>query len=279
MLTLNFWHLYFIFLKIIGLAPMTYNPFKISVIGRIYGVFFLTSFTSIHLFLVIHHPLLQIVTDPMLLTLRSFYVIITFLIVFTTISTLILRARVAVEICSELLEIHRSLKIFDEDYWRKKIDIRLKLLIAVNALLATNFLITEALFQRLRVFEWIIVFNNELASWATVQFVGMVVLMGAMIETINDQFQSANCDIFPLIMKKINVLQEIHFKFIDTTSKYALFYRFIMLICVIKIFFAIVLEFFFIVRIAFEDHKYIGNDIKEANRLLWVCGTFFHCYL
>lgn len=65
-------------------------------------------------------------------TLSNFFVAITFFIVFTMISTIVLKQKSAIDICNELHEIHQLLKIWDKNYLHKGIFMILKLLILVN---------------------------------------------------------------------------------------------------------------------------------------------------
>lgn len=278
-MVINFWHTCFIFLKIIALAPISHcrnndnsSYFKTSVKDKIHGFIFLTTYTVVHMCLVIQDlPKQEMKTSTLNLTLAVFWIIITFVIVVITILTFILRQKIAVDICNELYGINQLLETFKKNFRRKKIDKKLKLLTALNMFFCAIFPIIHYIFGQSKTSLWLIIFNTELISWIVVEYICIIALMGGMVEAINDEFQrfydhpSLICDFFAKSTVEIDVLQEIYLALVKITKKYADFYGFIMLICVIKFFFGVLVEIFAIFRRALVEQGFIVKNFINPN--------------
>lgn len=263
----NFYHLCLIFLKIIGVAPVLCHsdtnlasPFQISSRSRCYNLIYLTTYTWVHLYFATHHLISEFPRNAFFLALEIFFFFITFMVVFTTVLTLILRQETAVDICNKLHEINQLLKVFDKNYWQKKIDTRLKLLVTLNVVFCLVFPIRWAFSPHLKIYSWFLEINSMLVSWIILEFVGLVVLMGSMAETINEQLESSciNSKItievnsgrtrFSTKYAKIGTLQELYLKLVKTAVKYTDFYNFIILFCIAQIYATMLNDIFATIR-------------------------------
>lgn len=285
-MSIKFWCIYYVFLKIMGIAPMSWLenstnklPFKTSSKGSIYSVVFLFLYTVMHLYLVIHSTeLFKKSVTAVILTLVSFFVAITFAIVFTTILTLALKQTVAVGICNELHEIDQFLNSFHNNNYRKKIDTKLKVLIIINAFFCIIFPINEGTVGTDEILLWLLLINSTLASWVVMQYVGIVAIMDALFRAINNQFlQFYSPKVFEVKDKndgpsqrltKIEALQEIYIKLVKAATKYANFYSYIVLMVIIKIFVAILVDTFAIIKFALEEE--ISPTLSRVMDLLWL---------
>lgn len=299
----SFWHFFFTLLKITGLAPLSFlknsgakSPFKFSTKGTIYNVFFLTFYTVLHLGFVFYDTLLGAYpSDVILFTLTNFFILITFLIVFITISTLILRQKEVINICDELYEIHRSLETCEEAYLQKKMGTKLKSLIQVNIFLSIFFPISNTHHE---VIMALIFFNVALVSFVIMQYVWIVAVMVTMIETINEQFRkidtsnkitvetsnnssiSTNAsdmdfNIFSTRLVRIEVLQEVFLKLMKATADFDRFYSFVMLVCIIKIFFSILVNLFSMINSALKEQRPVIVTLINLIEVLWLSWDIF----
>lgn len=261
-MNIYFWYTCYVFLKIVGLAPLSWPQktaaktlFKISAKARIYGVLLLILHILLHLCLLTHASLLKFPNHNVFFIIDIFFVVISFLVVVVTYTTFALRPKVIGNICDELYEINQSLKIFDENYWRKKIDTKFKLFVVLNCLFCAGFSVI-AVIVKPPPWIYLTIFNSTLASCIVIQYVWMVALMGTMVELVNNQFQcfQKNSEhTVEIVKRKVNsqntlatieVLQEIYLKLTKTSSKYVEFYSFIIFTCIIRIFYSIVIELF-----------------------------------
>lgn len=292
----SFWYHFFIFLKIIGLAPMTCvqntavsKPFETSKSGRAYGIVFLTLWILTHSYVIVLNSSTFIEAHDFSVIWYVFSITSNVLLVFIAIFTLFIKERFAVDICNELHEINYWLEIFDKYYLRKKVDRKLKLLIFLNLLFCVITIIDRALSTCFGPLGWIQIIDLILSSWIVIQFIGMKVLMGAIAETINEQFQwfydnprivveqlifengQDAHDISLIVTAKINILQDIYLKLTKITTRLTKFYSLIMLVCIIGIFRAKIFDVFFIMnKLLREDTPFsICQSVNIYLAFLW----------
>lgn len=275
----NFWYIYLIFLKIIGLAPVSWlsnttftSPFRISVRSRLYNLIFLAGYTFMQLYVATHDVLLEFRHYNLLLTADY---IISSLTVFTTVCTAILKQKKVDDICDKLYKINRLLKVFDKYYEQKKIDARLNLLVTLNMCFCLIFLIRTVLYHKFNMIIWLYIINNILVSFILIQYVGLIVLMGAMAERINEQFElfddnGNGCHQSSTIFSKIEILKELYLDIKETVVKYIEFYGSIMLICIVELYFMTLIDTFFMIRKIIREKKSIFQSLTIKTYLLFI---------
>lgn len=298
---MNVWYICLVFLRLIGLAPISWNRditagnvIQISGIGRFYCMILLTIFTLIHLYFVNDKTLLEIQNNILLYARDICFLVINFTIIFTTFLTFILKQSTAVLIYQELHDINQLLEFFNKDYRRKKVNMKLQLLILMNMVFCVILLADQVSTNNSTVFHWTMIINNILVGMIISQYVGIIVLMSAMAETINDQFQwfydhanavvevktknkdVKNCNVPSIRAAKIDVLQEVYLKLVKTANSHAEFYSLIMLICIMKRFFALLVNAFSITSKTLMREESIVKDWPNTFVLIYVIrGIFF----
>lgn len=291
-MNLSLWYVCFVSLKIIGLAPMSWlqhstirNPFKISAQGKAYSIVILILWILTHVYFL--SSLFKTEDSGFFSISYGLFLLEKMFIIFTTILTLSLSQNSIVDICNELHETNYSLEAFDIDYRGKKIDNKLKFLISVNGLFSVTYPTLRALFYCTNVIQWFFIIDSILIIWIMVQYVGMIILMGAMIETINDQFQRfcddpgivvedlinesishINYDVMSGQAARVDILQKLYLKLTKTAIKYADFYGFIMLICIVETFYNILIEAFLIINMISMGERSVPKCLPKFGILL-----------
>lgn len=287
----TFMSISFLVMKIFGLAPMSRhknpmakNPFHTSYKGLAYNVIFLIFYILIHVFFMIFDDLLDADSSDIIFALSNFYVVISFLVVCVTIFTFVWKHRIVTEMINEFHQINLTLEIFDENYRQKKLGNKLQWLMGYNMFCCLLFPIASSLTCGIHLQMSFILTNSILVSWIVFEYVWMVAIMDAMIETINDRFQQIEQS-NPLLVQTIGeekskitsleVLQNNCLKFMDTSTKFSDFYGTIMLGCVLKFFFSILTDLFFIIRPALLEKRFIIVSYLDAFLLLWLLWDVF----
>lgn len=192
----EFWYFCFICSKTIGLAPISWRKnfslktrFKTSKIGTIHNIVLLILYALTHLYFVLKQ-VLPSSEKRVFFTLNNIFIITSFSIIFSTVLIFTLNQQNTVKFCNELVEICQLLEIFNRDYMRNKFDFKLKKLVCYVVLCCLFLPIGNALTDTMEMSLVLILINDSMISWIIVQYVWVVALMRAVVETINDQFRN-----------------------------------------------------------------------------------------
>lgn len=209
-----FWYIWFVVLKIMGLAPMSLlkNPsrrflFHTSFQNVICNITILSVYILIHLYCIFFQDLFKSEAEDMILILNDYFIIISFLITTLTVVVFTLKRQVVTDICNEFYEIIQVLQHFDELEHKKKANLIIKFLIASNFCCGCLVIIWCFLLYGTDLNLLFVVIDDYLVTWIVVQYVFIIVIMTVIIKTINDRFRSfyRNTEIATVSAKNWNV--------------------------------------------------------------------------
>lgn len=146
----NFWYVCLVFLKTIGLAPISWqnnsplkNLFVTSPQCTIYNVVLTILYTLIYVYF-IFNEVLSSTGDSEFFTLNHIFIITAFFVVFFAVMNFTLRQRTVAHFCNELGEIDQWLEVFNRHYKHPKFDAKLKMLTVCNMFCCLWFPIAHA---------------------------------------------------------------------------------------------------------------------------------------
>lgn len=197
----KFWYACFVFLKIIGLAPISWhrnsslrNPFETSPQCKIYNLVLVILYILVHVYFILNE-IFSLTDDYEIFSLNHIFIAISSLVVLCTFLNFTLKQQTAAQFCNELDEIDQWLEVFNRHYKNEKFDAKLKLLISCNMFCCLWFPIGNVVAGDFNINLRLIVFNDSIISWIIIQYVWIVALMHAMAGTINDQFRNFHEDL------------------------------------------------------------------------------------
>lgn len=193
----KFWHFCFIILKLSGLAPMSWlkNPsntnfFEVSSNGMIYNVVLLSLSMISHLYFIFGGIVEETSNADVGFALANFVVLVSFSICSITIFTFILKQGLATDVCNQLCRIHQLIRIFNEDYRKKKVDTKQKSVVMFAIICCCTVTTFHFLLYGFSLGDVFVFVDSTLACWIAVQYVWIIILMHGMIEVVNEQFQN-----------------------------------------------------------------------------------------